>query len=113
MRESDATGAARAFIYILLGLSLLCAIALAGASLVTSWFGPGEHAAEATIGPPEFRRPLLEAAEGEELARVHAAEAQALEHYAWIDREHGLAQVPIEMAMRALASRTSTRGGER
>lgn len=34
-----------------------------------------------------------------DLQAVRAVEDSHLEHYAWIDREHGIAQIPIDRAM--------------
>jgi hypothetical protein len=35
--------------------------------------------------------------------RLHDAARAALAQWAWVDREHGVARIPIEAAMRALA----------
>jgi hypothetical protein len=35
----------------------------------------------------------------QDLQAVRQVEDTRLDHYAWIDREHGIAQIPIERAM--------------
>jgi hypothetical protein len=46
--------------------------------------------------PPE---PRLQSAPALDLAQVRAAEDQHLSRYAWIDRQKGVAQIPIDRAM--------------
>jgi hypothetical protein len=46
--------------------------------------------------PPQ---PRLQTAPALDLAQVRAAEDQHLSRYAWIDRQKGLAQIPIDRAM--------------
>ena len=52
--------------------------------------------------PPE---PRLQVEPVEELAEVLASQFERLDGYAWIDREAGLARIPIERAMAILAER--------
>lgn len=46
-----------------------------------------------------FPPPRLHVTPGRELARVLANERRILDSYGWVDREHGVARVPIERAM--------------
>ena len=53
-------------------------------------------------GPEE---PLLLAVPGQELQAWHAEEEHVLGSYGWVDRENGLARIPIERAMAILLER--------
>jgi len=52
------------------------------------------------ITPPE---PRLQTAPAADLAAYLARERKLLDAYGWVDREHGVARIPIEEAMRRLA----------
>ena len=52
------------------------------------------------ITPPE---PRLQTAPAADLAAYLAKERKLLGSYGWVDREHGIARIPIEEAMRRLA----------
>lgn len=52
------------------------------------------------ITPPE---PRLQTAPATDLANYMAKERKLLDSYGWVDREHGIARIPIEEAMRRLA----------
>ncbi|HXS27156.1 MAG TPA: hypothetical protein VN730_05755 [Steroidobacteraceae bacterium] len=52
------------------------------------------------ITPPE---PRLQTAPATDLANYMAKESKLLDSYGWVDREHGIARIPIEEAMRRLA----------
>ena len=54
---------------------------------------------------PQPAAPRLEINPRESLAVLHAHEDAALTHYGWIDREHGVARIPIDRAMALLAER--------
>ena len=53
------------------------------------------------VPPP----PRLQAAPGEDLATYRAREAAILESYGWVDRDAGIARIPIGQAMRLLIER--------
>ena len=55
-----------------------------------------------TLLPPE---PRLEARPLDTLEQVRAREQELLQGYAWVDREAGVARIPIERAMAILAER--------
>jgi hypothetical protein len=58
--------------------------------------------------PPEadalrtFPEPRLQAAPAEDLRSLREAEAELLSRYEWIDREAGVARIPIERAARLI-----------
>jgi hypothetical protein len=57
---------------------------------------------ETDVTPPG---PRLESSSGQVLRQLHAEEAAELGGYAWIDRESGIARLPIERAMEIIAER--------
>jgi hypothetical protein len=54
------------------------------------------------LRPPQ---PRLEARPVETLNAVEEREARLLEHYGWVDRDAGIARIPVERAMEILAER--------
>lgn len=62
---------------------------------------------QAAIGrdQPQPAAPWLEINPRESLAALRAREDAALTRYGWIDRAHGVAQIPIDRAMALLAQR--------
>ncbi len=52
------------------------------------------------ISPPE---PRLQTAPAADLAAYLSKERKLLDSYGWVDRDHGIAHIPIEEAMRRLA----------
>jgi hypothetical protein len=63
---------------------------------------PVSPLARVEIRPPP---PRLDAHPEETLAAVHKRETAALEGFGWVDRDAGIARIPIEQAMRLLADR--------
>ncbi|HEY4231801.1 MAG TPA: hypothetical protein VGM76_00100 [Lacipirellulaceae bacterium] len=49
--------------------------------------------------------PALDPHQADELAELRARDRQILSEYAWIDRQSGVARIPIERAMQILARR--------
>jgi protein SCO1 len=71
--------------------------------LAHTWLAPLpriEH-----LAPPA--RPRLQAYPRLELQTVLAQEREALHQYQWVDREHGIARIPIERAMEIMANAAS------
>lgn len=52
-----------------------------------------------------FAAPRLQADPTVDLAREQAAQRRRLIGYAWVDKDHGLARIPIERAMAVIAGR--------
>lgn len=61
---------------------------------------------ETDIAPPE---PRLQVAPVEDLAEVRKAEHKVLSSYAWVNKEAGIARVPVERAMQMLAEKNSVK----
>lgn len=64
--------------------------------------------APAALKPPAERRfpqPALQTAPQEDLKRFEREQREALSGYGWVDRTQGLVTIPIEDAMRIIASR--------
>lgn len=57
---------------------------------------------ETDVTPPG---PKLESSSGQVLRQLHAEEAAELGGYEWIDRESGIARLPIERAIEIIAER--------
>jgi hypothetical protein len=49
--------------------------------------------------------PILEVNPRADLKQFEAADSAALDRYGWIDRDHGIVQIPIARAMELLAQR--------
>jgi len=56
---------------------------------------------------PEMQvpEPRLQANPAQELSELRAQEETILQGYGWIDREHGVARIPIEKAMQLIVER--------
>lgn len=52
---------------------------------------------------PRFPQPALQASPRDDMEGFRAQQLQALNSAGWIDREHGVAHIPIDAAMRLLA----------
>lgn len=59
----------------------------------------------ATAGPPLQPDPAID------LAQFRAQKEAALHGYRWVDRAHGIAQIPIDDAMRIIAQRSAASPG--
>lgn len=53
----------------------------------------------------QFPHPALQKLPQNDLARFETAQRSALSEYAWIDRDHNVARIPIDEAMRMIAAR--------
>jgi hypothetical protein len=70
---------------------------------------PGPLASARPRAPPE---PRLRVAPVRDLARLREAEERTLTTYGWVDRERGLARVPVERAIELVLER-GMESGER
>ncbi len=59
---------------------------------------------------PAVAAPVLQSAPRQERAAYFAEKQSLLESWEWIDRQKGIARIPIEEAMRLMAARTETAG---
>lgn len=84
-----------------LGTAALLATTLGGVMLLRNFADwPYDNTA-----PSRFPAPRLQADPAAELRVFQAEQARALEGYDWMDREAGLARIPVARAMEILASR--------
>jgi hypothetical protein len=67
----------------------------------------GRAPARAAQALPATRGVPLQAVPAADLARLRADKEALLEGYAWVDRPHGIAHIPVEDAMRIIAQRGS------
>lgn len=84
------------------GFLLFVAISIAGMLYVLKAQAPRALVARTERS---FPRPELQKAPQNDLSRFTAAQAATLSGYAWVDREHGIARIPIDEAMRQTAGR--------
>ena len=84
-----------------MGLVLIAALMYA---LLRLWLAP-QLTAGLQAPPPA---PRLQADPAADLAAERAQQRQRLESYAWVDRDAGIAQIPIERAMALLAASHAT-----
>jgi hypothetical protein len=74
------------------------------------WGAPS--GAQAYGGPdagalPHVTPPILQSAPRQERAEYEAEKRKQLESWEWIDRQHGIARIPIEEAMRMMAAQSA------
>jgi hypothetical protein len=102
----------------LVGLLLTIAAALVLVAGLVWYFASGDRSAPGPNATVDAQRrdvgpevpssaPALDAHLADELADLRARERRLLTHYAWIDREAGVARIPIQRAMQLLAQRAS------
>lgn len=87
-------------------IGIACGILL---SLGASWFlmhqrGP---AANAAARPFRAAPPLLQTAPQDERANYFAEKARLTGSYGWVDRQAGIARIPVDEAMRVMAARAA------
>jgi hypothetical protein len=98
----------RGVLAVALGWSIFVALAATALIGLSSMFGtlrpPVETSplARVEIQPPE---PRLEANPQVTLDRVRARQEQLLNGFGWVDRDAGIARIPIDRAMAILAER--------
>jgi hypothetical protein len=89
-------------ILILAGSALLMLALVLG---VTFWFFRWHAPHEIVIVPQLFPQPRLMQDETTLLRQVQAEQRKRLSQWTWVDRDAGIASVPIEAAMHALTRR--------
>jgi hypothetical protein len=110
--EPDAIDAKRIF-----AAALIAAAILAGCGFAIAWLDRGfahgygrEPPMPRSVQPPRVEGPPLQSAPQSELEAYRASQQSLLHAYRWVDRTRGVAQIPIEQAMRMLAERNGARG---
>jgi hypothetical protein len=104
---------ARAIAWFTVGLAILAVLTLLGMGLLMRLFSRGEPPGQALVRPGDtsaaaFDRsaqPDLQVAPLQDLATMHAAEEAQLKNYGWVDRQSGIAAIPIERAMEIVVER--------
>ena len=78
-------------------------------ALVASWFLLQARGGAANMPSQSFRAPapLLQTAPQVERANYFAEKARLTGSYAWVDRQAGIARIPVEQAMRVMAARAA------
>jgi hypothetical protein len=101
----------RAIVSFAIGLVIVAAVlqlALYGMLRLMEWNAarndPARHplATTQTQAPPE---PRLQPDPVHDMERMRAAEEQRLHSYGWVDKEKGVAHIPIEQAMELVVKR--------
>lgn len=91
---------------LLTGLGI---VAFVGASLAGLWlYYRSEVPGPVAQAPRAFPGPQLQQNPGGDLARFLADQRHRLQGYGWVDRDRGIARMPIGEAMRRLADRGAT-----
>jgi hypothetical protein len=87
-------------------IGIACGIVLA---LGASWFLMHQRGPAANAASRPFRAapPLLQTAPQIERANYFAEKARLTGSYGWVDRQAGIAHIPVDEAMRLMAARTA------
>jgi hypothetical protein len=95
---------------VVLGCVVLAGF-LGGAAVLQLWSDPRATRAggfSAGVQPTETApEPRLQVAPAADLQKLRAIEDTKLRHYEWIDRQAGIAAIPIERAMEIVATRAA------
>jgi hypothetical protein len=99
----------RRIVIVAIALCVLIAACIAGAGWLTHamahrYARPVYHE---PAGLPQTDGPPLEPDPAATLARFRAEKQALLQSYAWVDRPHGIARMPIEDAMRIVAAQAA------
>lgn len=108
LRERDATDGRRVA-QVALALCVLLAACI-GVSFWLAHHLARHYARPPTVQPtalPSTAGPALEPDPAATLAQFRAEKAALLNGYGWVDRTHGVARVPIDVAMRLLATQSA------
>ena len=105
--ESDAH--VRPLLLFAAGLAILIVASFFAMRLLERSYEEADPALTTTHPMQAFRPgpegPLLQAVPSEELHAQRALEERLLDTYGWVDRENGLARIPIERAMELVSRR--------
>lgn len=105
--ESDARP--RPLLLFAMGLSLVVVLSLAVTKWVISSFDDAGGARNEVHPMSSYRTgpegPVLQAVPASELEAHRAEEERLLKSYGWVDKDNGLARIPIERAMEIVGQR--------
>lgn len=92
----------RPILIVVGGFMVFVAVAIAGLLLFLKKEAPRALTPQVEH---QFPQPALQKLPQNDLAQFEAAQLRALSGYAWVDRDHGVARIPIDQAMRMIAAR--------
>jgi hypothetical protein len=99
-RESPAV-ATRAVTFAAMGF-----LAFVGISLVVLHIFYRMQISQVVFVPPTpFAKPRLQTNDAGDLAKLQAEQRDRLNRYSWVDRDNGIAAIPIEDAMKRVVAR--------
>ncbi|HZQ61243.1 MAG TPA: hypothetical protein VFC24_07840 [Casimicrobiaceae bacterium] len=76
--------------------------------------GPRPHVAAGLRPPPAIAgNVILQPQPAQDIAAFRAEKRAKIETYGWVDRERGIARIPIERAMSLLAASAEAQGAKR
>ncbi|ANN72361.1 hypothetical protein [Bordetella bronchialis] len=86
-----------------IGALAVLVLVVAGAMALTARWNDDRPPGTAWSPRSGISGPLLETRPQDDMARYLARKRESIERYGWIDRQAGIARIPIEDAMRAVA----------
>lgn len=106
---------ARSVLWGGMAITLGTMLAALGAYLLWQW-GNAPSGVQPLGGPnagilPAIASPVLQSAPQQERAQYFAEKQRLLESWEWVDRQHGIARIPVEEAMRIMAARGGKTAG--
>lgn len=99
-RQDDDVVPARPIVIAVVVVTAVSAGGVAWVALALDGVGPPRVVADAPVGVPILETPIDVDRRG---PRARAADRAVLESYGWVDRERGIARIPIDVAMDLVA----------
>lgn len=99
--ELPAGRALRGALLFLAVVGVLAALAIA----LGRWIWPAPPGQAATVEAPPVAGPAPQPEPEADLERMQTQARARLESYGWVDRERGIARIPVERAMELLVQR--------
>jgi hypothetical protein len=97
--------AAGRVLLICTGLALVVALVVGGVAGGLAWRSVPFDGARSAAGERGVEGPMLQPAPQSDLTRARAAREASTRTTAWIDRDAGVARIPVETAMTLMAER--------
>lgn len=106
---------ARSVLWGGIAIALGTVLAALAAYLLWQWWN-ASSGLRPLVGPnagtlPVIASPVLQSAPQQERAQYFAEKRKLLESWTWVDRQHGIARIPVEEAMRIMAARGGKTAG--
>ncbi len=86
-------------------VAVLILVALAAWGAMALFAGRREGIAEPAAAPPRIAPPRLQSVPGLELHAFRSEKEALVNGYRWLDRDRGIARIPVQRAMAILAAR--------